>query len=90
MSDNVITEDNIEFLQPPGSNGETKFYDVMRIMLPSNAGQSLSGINQAEESVFQFQTSINSNWVIDNLNAVAFIQNTVSKEVFQTCSTFAN
>ena len=84
----VVTETDIEFATPPGSNGETKFYDVMRVMLPSNAGQSLAGINQAEESVFQFQTAINSNWVVNNLNVVAFIQNTASKEVYQTCSTF--
>lgn len=84
----VVTETDIEFATPPGSNGETKFYDVMRIMLPSNAGQSLSGISQTEEVVFQRQTTINSNWVFDNLHVVAFIQNTVSKEVYQSSSTF--
>ena len=86
----VVTETDIEFSTPPGSNGETKFYDVMRDMLPSNAGQSLAGINQAEETVFQYQTAINSNWVVQNLNVVAFIQNIDSKEVYQTCSTFTN
>lgn len=86
----VVTETDIEFATPPGSNGETEFYDVMRVMLPSNSGQSLSGISQTEEVVFQYQTDINSNWVVDNLNAVAFIQNTVSKEVYQTSSTFAD
>jgi len=86
----VVTETDIEFATPPGSNGETKFYDVMRVMLPSNTGQSLSGISQTEEVVFQYQTAINSNWVVNNLNVVAFIQNTVSKEVYQTSSTFVD
>ncbi|MCW9064942.1 MAG: PEGA domain-containing protein [Ignavibacteriaceae bacterium] len=84
----VVTETDIEFATPPGSNGETKFYDVMRVMLPSNSGQSLNGISQTEEVAFQRQTTINSSWDVNNLHVVAFIQNTVTKEVFQSSSTF--
>ena len=84
----VVTETDIEFATPPGSNGETKFYDVMRAMLPSNIGQSLSGISQTEEVVFQRQTTINSSWVVENLHVIAFIQNTNTKEIYQACSTF--
>ena len=80
----VVTETDIEFASPPGSNGETKFYDVMRTMLPSNAGQSLNGISQTEEVVFQRQTTINSSWVVNNLHVIAFIQNTVTKEIYQS------
>jgi hypothetical protein len=84
----VLTQTDIEFSTPPGSNGETKFYDVMRVMLPSNAGQSLNGISQTEEVVFQTQTTLNSSWVVDNLHTVAFIQNVTSKEVYQSSSNF--
>lgn len=84
----VVTETDFEFATPPGSNGETKFYDVMRTMLPSNAGQSLNGMSQTEEVVFQTQTSINPSWVVNNLHAIVFIQNINTKEVYQTCSTF--
>jgi hypothetical protein len=84
----VVTETNIEFATPPGSNGETEFYDVMRVMLPSNAGQSLNGMSQTEEVVFQTQTNINPSWIVDNLHTIAFIQNVSTKEVYQTCSTF--
>jgi hypothetical protein len=84
----VVTQTDIEFSTPPGSNGETKFYDVMRVMLPSNAGQSLSGISQTEEVVFQTQTTLNPSWVVENLHTIAFIQNITSKEVYQSCSTF--
>lgn len=84
----VVTETDIEFATPPGSNGETKFYDVMRTMLPSNLGQSLSGISQTEEVIFQRQTIINSNWVVNNLHVIAFIQNISTKEIYQTTSTF--
>lgn len=84
----VVTETDIEFATPPGSNGETKFYDVMRTMLPSNSGQSLNGLSQTEEVVFQRQTSINPGWVVNNLHVIAFIQNTNTKEIYQANSTF--
>lgn len=84
----VLTETDIEFATPPGSNGETKFFDVMRVMLPSNTGQSLNGISQTEEVVFEYQTPISSSWVVENLNIIAFIQNKNTKEVYQAGSTF--
>ena len=84
----VVTETNIEFSTPPGSNGETEFYDVMRVMLPSNAGESLNGISQTEEVVFQYFTNLQPGWVVSNLNTVSFVQNVSTKEIYQTCSTF--
>ena len=84
----VVTETDIEFATPPGSNGETKFFDVMRVMLPSNVGQSLDGISQTEEVIFEYQTTINSGWIAENLNVIAFIQNVGTKEVYQNSSTF--
>ena len=75
-------------LQTVLTQTDTKFYDVMRVMLPSNAGQSLSGISQTEEVVFQTQTTLNPSWVVDNLHTVAFIQNVTSKEIYQSSSNF--
>ncbi|MBE0570678.1 MAG: PEGA domain-containing protein [Ignavibacteriaceae bacterium] len=84
----VITETDIEFSTPPGSNGETIFHDVTRTMLPSSAGESLSNISLTDEVVFQRQTNINPGWVVSKLNTVAFIQNVVTKEIYQAGSTF--
>ena len=84
----VVTETNIEFTSPPGSNGETDFFDVMRKMLPTNEGQNLSSLQQSGEETYQFQSAINSGWDISNLNVVAFIQNKTTKEIFQAGSTF--
>lgn len=83
----VVTETDIEFSSPPGSNGETKFYDVMRSMLPTNNGESLSGINQSGENTFNRQLNIDAGWNANELNCVAFIQNVSTKEVYQTGST---
>ena len=84
----VVTETDIEFSTPPGSNGETVFHDVTRAMLPTSSGESLNGISLTDEVVFQRQTSINPSWVTSKLNTVAFIQNVVTKEVYQATSTF--
>jgi hypothetical protein len=84
----VVTETNIEFATPPGSNGETKFYDVMRKMLPSNQGESLASINQVGIYNFQRQLTLNSAWIQNNINTVVFIQNIDTKEIYQAGSTF--
>ena len=84
----VITETNIEFSSPPGSNGETKFFDVTRVMFPDNDGQSLSSLEQNGEESFQYQVTLNSGWTVDNLNVVSFVQDKATKEIYQTGSTF--
>lgn len=84
----VVTETNIIFASPPGSNGETKFYDVMRKMLPDNQGESLAAINQVGSYNFQRQLTLNSTWVQGNINTVVFIQNKDTKEIYQAGSTF--
>lgn len=84
----VVTETDIEFSTPPGSNGETKFYDVMRKMLPSNLGESLASISQTGVYNFTRQIEINSGWNQGNLNTVVFIQNKDTKEIYQAGSTF--
>jgi hypothetical protein len=84
----VVTETEIEFENPPGSNGETKFYDVMRDMLPTNLGETLSNIMETGEINYQFEEAIFSNWNLGHLNVVAYIQDISTKEVFQAGSTF--
>jgi hypothetical protein len=84
----VVTETDIEFSSPPGSNGETKFFDVMRKMLPSNEGQDLSTLQQTGEETYQFQLALDPGWDVTNLNVVTYVQNKVTSEVFQTGSTF--
>lgn len=88
MINAVVTETDIEFEQAPGSNGETKFFDVTRLMLPSTEGASIRQlINQGELS-FQFTDALLSSWNLENINTVVFIQDQSSKEIFQTGSTF--
>ena len=82
----VVTETDIEFEQAPGSNGETKFFDVIRLMLPSTAGTSVRQLIDQGELSFEFNDALLSSWNLENINAVVFIQDKNSKEVFQSGS----
>jgi hypothetical protein len=84
----VLTETDIEFEQAPGSNGETKFYDVTRLMLPSKDGTPVRQLIDQGELVFTFEDALLSSWNLEKLNFVVYIQNKTTKEIFQTGSTF--
>jgi hypothetical protein len=84
----VILEEEIEFSSAPGSNGETKFYDVMRAVLPSTDGVSLNTVQQSVSNTIEIEADLLEHWQTDQLNAVVFIQNKSTKEVLQAGSTF--
>ncbi|MFH1195943.1 MAG: Omp28-related outer membrane protein [bacterium] len=84
----VVLEDKISYSAPPGSNGETTFYHVMRKMLPTNEGENLSSITGSGNYQFNRQMSVNSGWDKSKLEVIVFIQNTGTKEVIQAASTF--
>ena len=83
----VITETDIEFENPPGSNGETKFYDVVRSVLPTLNGESVANIVQNGEVSFEIDETLSTAWNMDHVHTVVYIQNTASKEVYQADST---
>lgn len=84
----VLTETDIEFEQAPGSNGETKFYDVTRLMFPNKEGTPIRQLIDQGELIFTFEDALLSSWNLQNLNFVVYIQNKSTKEVFQSGSTF--
>ena len=84
----VLTETDIEFEQAPGSNGETKFYDVTRLMLPSIDGTPIRQLIDQGELTFTFEDALLASWNLEKLNFVVYIQNKTTKEIFQTGSTF--
>lgn len=84
----VITETNILFEEPPGSNGETQFYDVTRLMEPSNNGISMRQLIDEGELSYEFKDALLSNWDLTNINTVIYIQDKSLKEIYQTGSTF--
>ncbi|WP_337864779.1 hypothetical protein [Ignavibacterium sp.] len=79
----AIVETEIEYQIPPGSNGETKFYDVARIILPSNEGFRLSELKGHKS--LTFENSLDSTWNLSKIRAVSFIQKESTKEIIQSC-----
>lgn len=80
-----LIEKTINFATPPGSNGETEFFNVMRKMYPDANGSTL----QAAWTVGQSQT-FNFNFPIptyiydkSELALLAFVQTNGTKEVHQ-------
>lgn len=83
----ILLESEIEFSSAPGSSNETKFYDVMRSMLLSGEGASLSDVQQSGSTNIEVEADLFEFWNVEKLNTVVFIQNKLSKEVFQAGST---
>jgi hypothetical protein len=86
----VVTETDIQFTTPPGSNGETQFYDVMRVKFPTAAQQIQLNTDQSASIMNVRQVKINSNWNKQKLHAVVFLQDKSTKEIIQSASTYNN
>lgn len=84
----ALAEKEIEFSTPPGSNGETKFYYVMRKMLPSFNGFDIGSMDHTGTVTLNLEGDVSADWNLDNINTVAFIQNKNTKEIIQAGSTY--
>jgi hypothetical protein len=80
----VVIEKDIEFSSPPGSNGETRFYNVMRAMLPDASGEHI--LYEPAGKLFNNQAAVNSNWNSEKLITISFIQNKITKEILNSAS----
>jgi PKD repeat protein len=83
-----LTEKTVAFSSPPGSNGESVFYSITRKMLPDGKGTLLNipaPGDSLEMDLFYipsaaFLQSVN----LDSLRVVAFIQDDVTKGIYQS------
>jgi hypothetical protein len=75
----VITQDYE--LAAPTSNGETKFPNVMRKMLPDAAGEQLSMLDSAGVNAFSYSYTMPDNLVLDDVSVYYFVQDRDSKEI---------
>src|SRR4051812_16156119 len=80
----VVIERNIYFTTAPGSNGEKTFEGVMKKMLPTNAGTTVTS-----PQTVGMVMNLDYSWQLANvydtnqLAVVVFVQNTSTKEVYQ-------
>lgn len=80
-----VIEKEIHFNSAPGPNGEKDFYDVMKKLLPSSAGQSLGSLAADDYFAYTFTWELANIYNLDQLDAIAWVQNSTSKEVYQAC-----
>lgn len=82
----AVIEKYIDFSSPPGSNGETDFYNVMKKMLPNQSGVTLPAFEAGEYVILQYEWEHQNVYEVDELAAIGFIQNNASKEVLQAAN----
>jgi hypothetical protein len=81
----VVLEREVNYASPPGTNGEKDFYYVMRAVLPSANGEQIS-IGAGVSLRIQEETDLHPDVDGDQVYAVYFIQDYVSKEIYQAGS----
>lgn len=72
-------ERKVTYSTPPGSNGETVFYDVFRRAYPSTYGSSIP--LTPGTYTYEFKYKRESNWVDSMMYTAAFVQEETSREV---------
>jgi hypothetical protein len=81
----VILERKVNYASPPGTNGEKDFYYVMRAILPSANGEQIS-IGAGASLRMQEETDLHPDVDADQVYALYFIQDYISKEIYQAGS----
>ena len=72
-------ERKITYGSPPGTNGETIFYDVFRTFLPNSTGTTIATTPGVYN--FSFTYKRNTAWVDSMIYTTVFVQNDNNKEV---------
>jgi hypothetical protein len=83
----VIVERHIHYNVAPGNNGEKDFPNVMRKILPSTNGETITLPSKGNEAVFTYQYDEDADWNMDTIGVVAFIQKS-TREVLNAGSSF--
>ncbi len=79
-----VIEKHIHFTTPPGTNGETDFYNVMKKMLPTASGTLLpTSFQPGDYFIVQGSWKLANVYSLSQLSAVGFIQNNTNKAVLQ-------
>lgn len=80
-----VIEKEIHFNFAPGNNGERDFYSVMKKLLPSANGTNLGELAEGNYFAYNFTWELANVYNNDQLDAIAWVQNQNTKEVYQTC-----
>ena len=85
-----VIEKAIHFNSAPGSNGEKDFYSVMKKLLPTASGTNLGSVEAGDYFAYTFSWELANIYDMSQLDAIAWIQNYSTKEVYQACKSSEN
>ena len=80
-----VIEKAIHFNSAPGSNGEKDFYSVMKKLLPTASGTFIGNVEPGDYFAHTFTWELANIYDMSQLDAIAWIQNQGTKEVYQAC-----
>lgn len=80
-----VIEKEIHFNSAPGSNGEKDFYQVMKKLLPNQQGMSIGELGENDYFAYSFSWEVANFYDLNQIDAIAWVQNTTTKEVIQAC-----
>lgn len=85
-----VIEKEIHYNSAPGPNGEKDFYSVMKKLLPTASGTHIGSVEAGDYFAYTFTWELANVYNIDQLDAIAWIQNQNTKEVYQACKSSAS
>ena len=85
-----VIEREIHYTSAPGSNGERDFYSVMKKLLPTASGTAIGEVEAGSYFAYTFSWELANVYNNDQLDAIAWLQNTNTKEVYQACKSSEN
>lgn len=80
-----VLEKTMEYATPPGTNGEKIFHNVMKKMLPNASGTNIGALEAGEYFAYTYSWALANVMDINELTAVAWLQDNSSKTVYQGC-----
>lgn len=80
-----VIEKEIHYNSAPGTNGERDFYSVMKKLLPSASGTVIGEMKEGDYFAYSFSWEWANVYNVDQLDAIAWVQNSNTREVYQAC-----
>lgn len=85
-----VIEKTMEYATAPGSNGERIFHNVMKKLLPRPSGESIPALATGDYFAFKYAWPLNYVFDVNELTAVAWLQDGTSKAMHQGCKSTDN
>lgn len=85
-----VIEREIHYNSAPGTNGERDFYSVMKKLLPTASGIPIGEVEAGSYFAYTFTWELANVYNNDQLDAIAWLQNFNTKEVYQACKSSQN